>query len=180
MSAAPDHAELALALDALRLAVGPSDLHGSLTGYLCGGGHPGDDWLAALELEGSPAAGDPRVAALRRACERQFDGPRADVQPLLPPAAAPLSQRAQALVEWCRGFLGGFGLGGASARLVLPAESNEILGDLGTIASSCLEHSDSAEEERAFAEVLAFVRTATSLLHRQVADARRHARASLH
>jgi uncharacterized protein YgfB (UPF0149 family) len=29
---------------------------------------------------------------------------------LLAPADAPLSQRAEAMFEWCRGFLGGFGL----------------------------------------------------------------------
>ena len=180
MPSAPDHAEVAAILDALRLGVGVSDLHGSLTGYLCAGGKAAEGWLAALALDDAPASAEERLRPLRRACERQFAEARADIEPLLPPPAAPLAQRAQALVEWCRGFLGGFGLGGATAHSPLPADAKEILADLGTIAASRLEHSESAEEERAFAEVLAFVCTATALLRRQVAEARRHARQSLH
>jgi uncharacterized protein len=180
MLSAPDHAEVATTLDALRLGVGASDLHGSLTGYLCAGGKPCDAWLAALALDDAPASAQERLRPLRLACERQFADGGADVEPLLPPSSAPLAQRAQALVEWCRGFLGGFGLGGATMHSPLAADAKEIIADLGTIAASRLEHSESAEEERAFAEVLAFVRTATALLYRQVAEARRLARQSLH
>ena len=47
------HAELDSLLDRLRLGVGASDLHGSLTGYLCAGGvADAGAWPHALELEG--------------------------------------------------------------------------------------------------------------------------------
>ena len=46
------HAQLGDLLATLRFGVDPSDLHGSLTGYLCAGGHAdARDWLAALQIE---------------------------------------------------------------------------------------------------------------------------------
>jgi uncharacterized protein YgfB (UPF0149 family) len=182
MAASPRHEELAGVLVALRLGVNPSDLHGSLTGYLCAGGVAGeDDWLDRLEL--APADADAvRHAALRAlfaAARAQFEQEPARVAPLLPERGAPLAQRADALVEWCRGFLGGFGLVGTTLRVQLSDDATEILSDLGTIASSRLEIDGGKEDEQAFADVLDFVRTASAVLQREVAAGRRTAR-SLH
>ena len=63
MSPELSHSELAHALRSLALAVTASDLHGSLTGYLCAGADAGpDDWLDALEL-GFEAAGEALTSA---------------------------------------------------------------------------------------------------------------------
>lgn len=181
MAASPRHEDLAGVLAALRLGVNPSDLHGSLTGYLCAGGVAGeDDWLDRLEL--APADADAvRHAALKAlfaATRAQFEQDPARVEPLLPVRGVALAQRADALVEWCRGFLGGFGLVGTSLRAHLSDDATEILSDLGTIASSRLEIDGGKEDEQAFVDVLDFVRTASAVLHRE-ATGRRTAR-SLH
>ena len=66
MSPELSHSELAHALRSLPLGVTASDLHGSLTGYLCAGADAGpDDWLDALEL-GFGESGLAGNAALRR------------------------------------------------------------------------------------------------------------------
>src|SRR5690606_16169441 len=114
-------------------------LHGSLTGYLCAGAKTdAADWLGALQLgfDTPDAGGNAVLKNLFSACSAQFSNGDAEVEPLLPPAPALLPQRADALVEWCRGFLGGFGLGGSTQRGELSAQAQEILGDLGTIAAS--------------------------------------------
>ncbi|MEO8012166.1 MAG: hypothetical protein ABI650_11020, partial [Dokdonella sp.] len=50
--APPTHAELDTTLTRLHLGVGASDLHGSLTGYLCAGGSAGlVAWQDALQLD---------------------------------------------------------------------------------------------------------------------------------
>lgn len=183
LSDAPSHAELARTLAALRLGVHASDLHGSLTGYLCAGGHAGaDDWPAALRLDFDDAAltRDAVLQRLYRSCREQFEGPCADVTPLLPGAGTPLAQRADALVEWCRGFLGGCGLAGALSHRTLSADANEILADFHTIAATRFETTDNAEDERAFGDVLDFVRTAAALLHRDVNAAGPRGGHSLH
>jgi uncharacterized protein YgfB (UPF0149 family) len=180
---APDHAELTGVLRTLRLGIDASDLHGSLSGYLCAGTAPtAGQWLECLELSpDSPAvAADPRLQAFFRACKAQFEPPLAEVEPLLPAATEPMPRRAAALVEWCRGFLGGFGLGGAALIPALPADAREILGDFGTIAASSLEGAGGAEDERALADVLEFVRTAAALLHRDALATRRATTPSLH
>jgi uncharacterized protein YgfB (UPF0149 family) len=51
------HAQLGQLLANLRFGIDPSDLHGSLTGYLCAGGRAdARGWLAALELQPDDSA----------------------------------------------------------------------------------------------------------------------------
>jgi uncharacterized protein YgfB (UPF0149 family) len=174
MHARLDYSEFAKVLATLRLGVEASDLHGSLTGFLCAGGCASiDDWLdvLALDPEGSRLSRHAALQQLFRNCSAQFDGPRANIAPWLPAAGEPLAQRADALVEWCRGFLGGFGLADAAQRLALSADANEVLADFGTIAASRFDCSNSREDERALADVLDFVRTGGALLHREISAA---------
>jgi len=181
MTPPDEYAALVAAVARWQLGTSASDLHGSLGGYLCAGGHAdAADWLDRLELlpgvDG--AAADPLLRDLFGRVAAQFASDPAQVAPLLPAASAPLQQRAQALVEWCRGFLGGFGLGGGAASAHLSAEATEILGDLATIAGTRLRKGDA--DESSYDDILAFVRTAVALLHRHVQAARRDAARSVH
>ena len=168
------HAELDLALTELRLGVDPSDLHGSLTGFLCAGGVANArNWLARLEIEpGDDATEDRERQALLdrlfRECRRQLDDPDLGFEPLLPGDDQPLPERADALVQWCRGFLGGFGLSGAGERAALSGDSAEILRDFGTIAGTRFEYEDAEEDESALAEVLEFIRVGVLMLHTEL------------
>lgn len=165
-----NHAELATALKTLRLGMGASDLHGSLTGYLCAGGRAGaEEWPRALEIE-PEASSTLNDAALRRLytdCRTQLEDPDLGFEPLLPGAEAPVEQRAEALVEWCRGFLGGVGLSGVPPR-GLSVDATEVLSDLGRIAASRFDYDDAEEDETALSEVLEFVRVGVLLLHAEM------------
>ena len=80
-----------------------------------------------------------------------------------------LARRAEALVEWCRGFLGGVGLAGiGSKREALSAEAREIVEDFGTIAASNFDYADEDEDETALSEVLEFVRVGVLLLYSEL------------
>lgn len=177
------HDRISSVLASLRLGVNASDLHGSLTGYLCAGGRAGaDDWLDRLELSPADerAARNSELAAVLAAGQAQFADDLAQVEPLLPSAGSAVAQRADALVEWCRGFLGGFGLVGSTLHVSLSDEANEILADFGAIATSRLEVDGGASDEQAFADVLDFVRVAVARLHRESGESRRVATRSLH
>jgi len=177
------HAELARALESLRLGMGASDLHGSLTGYLCAGGSAGaEDWPAALEIEPDPkvALHDEALRRLYRDCRAQLDDPDLGFEPLLPASDAPVERRAEALVEWCRGFLGGVGLAGLATPQTLSADANEVLADLGRIAASRFDYDNDEEDETALSEVLEFVRVGVLLLHSELLRPRPSARRSLH
>jgi len=177
------HAELARAIETLRLGMGASDLHGSLTGYLCAGGTAGvEEWPAALELEPDPGISlrNDALRQLYRDCRAQLDDPDLGFEPLLPAMDAPVERRADALVEWCRGFLGGVGLSGSATRQMLSADANEVLADLGRIAATRFDCEDEEEDESALSEVLEFVRVGVLLLHTELTRPRASARHSLH
>ncbi len=183
MRSQPDHSELSKALASLRLGVDASDLHGSLTGFFCAGGRASiEDWLdvLALDPDSGSLARNGTLQQFFRNCRTQFDGTAAQIVPLLPAPGAALAQRADALVEWCRGFLGGFGLAGTATRVALSADASEILADFGKIAASRFDYSDGAEDEHALIEVFDFARNGAALLHREIAAGARVAARSLH
>ena len=148
------------------LAVNAFELHGSLCGYLCGGGRSDrDDWLQQLALQ--PDGGADEASALDQlyqATRQQLDAQDFDFVVLLPDDAQPLDTRADALVAWCRGFLGGFGLASPPST-ALSEEADEALQDIGRIAASSLSYEGDEADEEALAEIVEFVRIAALLVH---------------
>ena len=185
---APDlvgYDELDAALVRLRLGADASELHGSLCGFLAGGGTLGrQPMLAALQFEDKDTvASAPDQALLDRLATQtreELADPELGFEPLLPADDRPLPERAEALVEWCRGFLGGFGLAGADSHGKLSDEAQEILRDLSTIAGSAFEFGEEGEDEDALIEVHEFVRVGAMLLYTECQGARRQAGDTLH
>jgi len=168
------HDEIDALVGRLRLGTTASELHGSLSGYLAGGGSLRDSpVLAALQLDGEVADVGTQDLALLDRLARQSEAELADAElgfePLLPADDRPLAERAEAMVDWCRGFLGGFGLAGAAAHAQLSEEAQEVLRDLGTVAASSFDFGDEEEDEDALVEVQEFVRVAAMLLYAECA-----------
>ena len=93
---------------------------------------------------------------------------------LLPGSEASLAARSEALFEWCRGFLGGFGLSAGTAKL--SSEGDEALADLARLAAAQADADSEGDEgeEDALTEIEEFVRVAVLLLHGDAALAARH------
>ena len=168
-----DHASVTATLEKLRLGVTASELHGSLTGWLCAGSpQHAEGWLDALQLAPGDTGTerDEVLQRLYRNCRSQVDELPVQITPLLPPRTQPVAARMNALVAWCRGFLGGFGLGlgSALARQPLDSQDTEILRDLDTIAASRFDVADGADDARTLADATRFVAASCALLHRQV------------
>ncbi len=170
------HARLQSALAGTALAIDASELDGLLAGFVCGGGKADREQLAAaLQLEGDDPQVDALLGQMHDACVHHLEHLEMGLEPLLPADARPLRERVDALVDWTRGFLGGFGLAGASADALTDA-GREVLRDMGAIAGSrpTLEDDDgqgSDEDESALMELLEFVRVGAMLLHTEVAMA---------
>jgi len=121
----PTYAMVLTQIEQARLAVDASELHGSLSGFLCAGGEAlSSDWLPQLALEG--ACGEV-LQQLFVATSAQLRSPDFSFALLLPDDEQGLEQRADALVAWCRGFLGGFGMV-ADASAALSEESRRGAG----------------------------------------------------
>lgn len=165
-SGLPPISEIDAQIRGLSLSTTASELHGALCGWLSGGGGGHGDWLAKVLVDDDaapPAPGsaldDLRVAAAAQLADRSFD-----FELLLPDADTSLAVRSGAVFDWCRGFLGGFGLA-AGAEPPLSAESLEALGDLARLASAQAQDDGDEEDEAALVEIEEFVRVAVLLLH---------------
>ena len=179
---AATHAELSRALSSLQAGIGASELHGSLSGYLAAGGMSREGaWLHDLALdevhEAIGASADRELFdRLFAACNAELQDPSLTFDLLLPDDDASIEERAVALVEWCRGFLGGLGVSGADLGEGLSGDAGEVLKDVSRIAATRFDAGDTAEDdEEAYAEVVEYVRVGVMLLHTQLARAPREA-----
>jgi len=159
---------------ALTLSTSASELHGALCGWLAGGGADVREWPAKVLADASTAtpAADGALDRLRQASAAQMGDDEFGFELLLPGAEASLSERSGALFDWCRGFLGGFGLA-AGAAPNLSEESREALGDLAKFAATAPQEEGDEEDEEALTELEEFVRIAALGLHGDVVLAAR-------
>lgn len=164
----PDYAEVSAQIAQLRLGVDAAELHGSLCGYLSGGGETSGrgDWLGRVMAEPDPedVARDSALDRLFVATEALLESPDFGFDLLLPDEDRPVGERGDALLGWCRGFLGGFGLA-AGSDPPLSEDGADALKDLARMAGSELSYEDPEGDEEALSEVAEFVRVAALLLH---------------
>lgn len=164
--ALPPLAEIDAACRALDLAISASELHGGLCGWLAGGGEATPQWLAKAMVDADLPAPlpDSVLDCLCRATAAQLDDRSFGFSLLLPGSEATLAARSEALFDWCRGFVGGFGLG-AGGEPPLSEEGREALHDLARLAAATAQDDGDDEDEAALAEIEEFVRVAVLLLH---------------
>ena len=167
--------DVATTLRGLDVALSAAEVHGALCGWVAGGGAASPDWLArVLADDALPAvpAGS-ALDRLREASVAQFEDRDFSFELLLPGADASLGERSGALFDWCRGFLGGFGLA-AGAEPPLSEESREALADIARLAAASAQDEGDDEDEDALTEIEEFVRVAALLLHGDCVLGARH------
>jgi uncharacterized protein YgfB (UPF0149 family) len=160
-----------------RALVEPAEAHGTLAGALCSSREYGlIEWLHEILPEDSPDHDALQSSVLQNVYDSMvltLTGDNADFEPLLPDDEAPLMTRADALSDWCKGFLYGIGSGAVPDASKVSTEAEEIIGDLKQITSVGVEADEQNEEnETAFAEVVEFVRVGVQLLFVELAPAR--------
>ena len=152
------------------LSINPAELQGGLYGRLCGGKALSDQDLQifAEQLIGVSLAKLPQVEemfdTLHRHALLQLQEQHELVKLLLPDDDEPISTRIESLSVWCQSFLSGLGQSGLSGETALAADVAEAMRDLAAIA---LVDPESQEEdgEASYAELVEFVRVASSLIH---------------
>lgn len=172
--------ELAHALDAERSDVHPSEAHGCLSGALCASSsYTFREWLDELLSDAATREPtDPALAGFSLAYAStvaELAEGEMGFQPLLPDDESPLEQRAEALGLWCQGFLFGFGSTGHARSESLPADVAEVLADFGDLARAAEDlEADAEEQERAYVELVEFVRASAQLVYEDLAIRREH------
>ena len=158
----PSLSEIDDACRNLKLGIDAAELHGALCGWLAGGGADDAGWLGQLLVDNDLAdvIEGSALDRLRRATVSQLEDRSFGFTLLLPDEASSLAERSGALFDWCRGFLGAFGLA-AGQDPPLSEEGREALADIAKLAAAAPQPDGDEEDEAALVEIEEFVRVAT-------------------
>lgn len=181
----PDFHTLERLLASAGIAASAADAHGSFCGLACLLGVEGEIfWLR--ELSASADAGDvansaceAQLNALARQSWRSLQAGDMSFSPLLPPDASGLDERAEAMADWCQGFmhgltLAGGGPAGAAEEIFQDDVLQEILRDFSEITRAAADSplDDEEEGEAAYAELVEYIRVSTQLVFEGAAGRR--------
>lgn len=146
------------------LMVSAAELHGVLSGLLCGGIETDSaTWQAKLiELindgHGLPIAIKNHTQDAFSAALTQLNGEALDFSPLQPSDDCSMRERLEALALWVQSFLVGFGVVRTDLQQADP-DIQELIRDFSAISQLSLELDGSTEEnEQAYMEVFEYVR----------------------
>ena len=148
--------------------VSPSRVHGCLCGLLSAGATlQAEHGLGALaDVLDLVAHGElaNRVLQLYTVSGAALQDEEFTFIPLLPDDEVDIKQRAEALADWCNGFLAGFAYeaaGDDSPGTALSQPSNEALRDIAAFAQVEVDEDEDAEDaEGDYAELVEYLRVA--------------------
>ena len=175
------HAELEDALRRCGASWNAGQAHGLLCGRISVSGASGaTGWVDVVLSETDPHN------ALRGECEsmleslfattwRQLVDRQSEFELLLPDDEETTTSRADAMAQWCEGFLHGLVSEKHSDALRerLAAEPlADIIRDMLQITRAAAEEDETEEEENAYAELVEYLRVAAQLTYEELADFR--------
>jgi uncharacterized protein len=162
-------------LSAARSVADAAEAHGTLAGSLCSTvGYRYEDWLQEILPEGRAGAAEAGVLQqLFSGTAQALEAAEMNFALLLPDDEQPLEQRAEALGQWCHGFLYGLGTSALADATQLPGEVGEVVRDITEITRVGVDASESNEaNEAAYAELVEFVRVGVQLVFEELGSLR--------
>lgn len=171
----PDYQQLSDALSSAELDMSAAEAHGVLTGAIVSPAPP----PAARLFFGRGAPSTPATGRLlaalddaARETEHRLRGIEFGFEPMLP-VEATLSERVDALADWCRGFVYGLAAGGLRDPGALEGDAGEFLRDALEIGEAQADaEAPEEEQERDLAEIVEYVRVGVQLVYEAVHGAR--------
>ncbi|RLK48200.1 hypothetical protein DFR31_2077 [Alkalispirillum mobile] len=162
--------DLERALAAINAGTHPAEAHGVLCGMSAlPDGADKARWIAQV-LDGTQPSGEAAkevlmlLAGLYDEVQEQLEDKNLGFDLLLPDDGEALQVRADALSNWCQGFLYGLGVAGLPEIGDLPKDIREVLTDLGEISRVELDPEASEDNESAYTELVEYVRVAALLV----------------
>lgn len=166
-----------------RIGIGTdaAENHGVLCGLLCARGPDVErTWVDLLrnDQEEVASAGAEAWADLSRLYSETVGQLRDEgfvFYLLLPDDSQPLQLRAEAMTEWCQGFLYGLAAGGLEDYSLLPEEVREIAEDIVEISRANTDDEEGESDEAAYSELVEYLRVGVILVF-ETLEAERGAR----
>lgn len=153
----------------------PSEIHGVLCGFVCTGRRiNGEYWLDSLlkqlEAQVAPAAQRQKmVISLYDAAWRQLVSMDPQFNLLLPGEQRSLGERAEALSNWCQGFLYGLGVTGHLVEDLASEEAHEALRCMTELAKLDFNDIEVNEMDQiAYTGVVEYIRSAVMVLYSEL------------
>lgn len=166
----PDYEELAQALRAAKVELGPAEVHGMITGTVSvpGARAPGSLLFGRAAVTATPEIETflRLVAALQEDVGARLQGSDFEFQPLLPGTDVELSEQVDALASWARGYILGLAASGISDPKRLEGEVGEFLLDANRISEAEMDDDETVEQqEREIAEIVEYLRAGVQLVY---------------
>jgi len=148
-------------------AVQAAEAHGVLSGMLCAAGAAElGEWWSNIRGDESQVEVPEPVRELHAETVASLADVTGTFDLMLPQDEASLEERAEALHDWCQGFLYGYGMAGGRDPAKLPHDAAEILRDIHQFAQASFDLGEDAEEdEQAYSELVEYLRVGVLLLH---------------
>lgn len=168
-----DYYELGAELKSIAAVASAAEAHGILVGQMAGGLKlDGLMWLKQFLL-GVGVKREPSEEQrdwfyqLQSLTEKELNDVAMVFRPLLPDDEDPISERLEAVGDWCSGFLAGFGSAGHTHETKLPDEIAGALKDLSEIAKIEINvpGGGDVEEENAYMELVEYLRAVAMLIY---------------
>lgn len=161
-------------LDRFEVFANPSEIHGMLSGLLCGGTKLDDTgWLKILSdfyHQGLAFHEEVviRLELLFRNVYQALQDEHMGFKMLLPDDNESLALRSKALADWTQGFLLGIAVNTEVLKKA-SEEVNEAVKDFAEISRMALDGDESEENEHAYSELYEYVRISTMMCFSELA-----------
>lgn len=162
----PGFSELDQALSQTSLKLHPSEVHGIITGLLCGQSDKRKSWKELIVKGEDSIKIHDLLQTLFDASARELGDFLFQFQLLLPADDEDLSYRAEAMTLWCQGFLAGLKMADVKITGREPSDVTEAIDDIVEIAK--MNYEDviaSDEDESSYLELVEYVRMAVILVY---------------
>jgi len=152
-----------------------SECHGFICGQICASGAAEADlWQDFLDIQGDDDSlirtCFEEVRHLASETLAQMRSAEFGLQLLLPDDDVSMVMRAEALGNWCYGFLNGYGLSETQNPAGISEECNEVLEDFGQICRLGIDREDVGDEQ-SLMELIEYVRMGAILIFEELPPA---------
>jgi len=176
VTTAIDYETIDTRLQAIGLQIPAAEAHGLVTGLICGNF---DRSLALMNRELLPEKqvddrdfreSKAELTQMHAIINEQLRDMELGFHLLLPAESAGTASRAAALVNWCQGFMYGFGVSASESEKKLAHDAQEVLQDLGefTRLDTLAVSEDDEEEMEALTELEEYIRVAVITIHQDM------------
>lgn len=171
----PDYGELSTALSHNDIGLSAAEAHGILCGYLCNDrtDEGAESWYGLMLGKGVSEHSVPpglkdMLAALRRSTQASLISDQFQFRPLIPPDDSTLTERIDALADWCSGFMQGLIRDNSQDIEQFPGDLPELLRDIMAFSEVEPGAGDPDEKEKALTEIEEYLRAAIQVIYEEL------------